>query len=222
MTETGTCQEEQMDSIKRIFEESVMVNKMELKQIIYSFCAAYQMIRGPVMVRGLGVGDHWPVQAFLSSCSWTWRIYKCAHSRSDFHHSSNSRGEKNQYSFYNCFAWIWMVLNSLWPVEIYLTVSLFIDCNSSLHCLVQVVLKTTFRIVKIHSTSSRAACVSWMWTSSQWTWLRCSRGCWEITATCRSTCAASSTGQSHWNPSHWSTIDPSFYLSAIVGTVFLR
>lgn len=72
-------------------------------------------------------------------------------------------------------------------------------------------LKTTVRSVKIPSTSFRAACASWASTTSRWTWLRCSKGCWETTASCRSTCAASLTGQKHQNPFHWSTTDPEFH-----------
>lgn len=87
-----------------------------------------------------------------------------------------------------------------------------IGCNFSLYFPVQVVLlKRTVRSVKIPSTSFRVACVSWAWTTRWWTWLWCSKDCWEITATCRSTCVASLTGQNHQNPSHWSTIDLSFY-----------
>lgn len=71
-------------------------------------------------------------------------------------------------------------------------------------------LKTTVRSVKIPSTSFRAACASWASTTSQWTWLWCSKGCWETTASCRSTCAASLTGQNHQNPCSWSTTDPWF------------
>lgn len=79
-------------------------------------------------------------------------------------------------------------------------------------CTLQVVLlKTALGSVKTPSTSFRAACDSWASTISWWTLLWCSKGCWEITATCRSTCVASSTGQSQQNPSRRSSIDSTTY-----------
>lgn len=75
-----------------------------------------------------------------------------------------------------------------------------ISCNSVLYFLVQVVLlKTTVKIVETHLTFSRAACVSSVWTARQWTWLWCSNDCWETTASCKSICVASLTGQNHQN-----------------------
>ena len=56
-------------------------------------------------------------------------------------------------------------------------------------------LKTTGRNAKTPLTFSRAACVSWLWTTRTWTWSWCSKRTWEPSATCRSTCVESSTGQ---------------------------
>lgn len=42
----------------------------------------------------------------------------------------------------------------------------------------------------------RAVCVCWLWITNLSTWSRCSKGCWETTATCRSTCAELLTGLS--------------------------
>ena len=49
------------------------------------------------------------------------------------------------------------------------------------------------------SKPSRAACVCWRWMTNLSTWSKCSKDCWETTATCRLTCVASLTGES---PSH--------------------
>lgn len=46
------------------------------------------------------------------------------------------------------------------------------------------------------SEGFRAVCVCWLWITNLSTWSRCSKGCWETTATCRSTCVESLTGQS--------------------------
>lgn len=58
-----------------------------------------------------------------------------------------------------------------------------------------VLLKTAARSVWTPSGFSRAACVCWLWTTNWWTWSWCSKGWWETTVTCRSTCVASLTGK---------------------------
>lgn len=65
-------------------------------------------------------------------------------------------------------------------------------------CLTKVAL-LKMRSVETSSTSFRAACGSSLWRTSLWIWSWCSKDCWEIIANCRSTCAASLTGQNHKN-----------------------